>query len=342
MKRSTFALILIAITTLAVPARSEETHRPEEVRIAMSDGVELAADLYRPAGDGPFPVILIRTPYDKKGIRVFGEAFVEAGYAVLIQDVRGKWRSQGEFVPFLNEERDGLETLDWIAAAAWSNGRVGVWGSSYLGMAGLLLARHGHPALETVFSAAGWIEGSSINAPGGALHIMLAIPWLLFEEGQTQRSLRDFDLEELFHYLPLIGVFDSVGLEIPAWKDLRVLHANGEEKPAASDTPVFHVAGWYDFVTPGSLAAWRAMRKSSDAPQRLLVGPWLHDQIYTDLTEVGEIEVGENAVLGIEGLSALAIEWFDCRLRDRCSAEPPVRVYVLGENRWRDFDDWPP
>jgi len=84
------------------------------------------------------------------------------------------------------------------------------------------------------------------------------------------------------------------------------------------------------------------MRKSSDAPQRLLVGPWLHDQIYTDLTEVGEIEVGENAVLGIEGLSALAIEWFDCRLRDRCSAEPPVRVYVLGENRWRDFDDWPP
>jgi uncharacterized protein len=336
MKR--IALILILSALFAISVYGSE---PGEIRVPMSDGVELAADLYLPSTEGPHPVILIRTPYGKRPIRVFGDHFAESGYAVLIQDVRGKFASGGNFIPFLNEQRDGLETLDFIAAAEWSDGHVGMFGSSYLGMAGLVLARHGHPALKTVFSASGWIDGDEINSPGGAFHMMLAIPWLLFSEGQTQRPLKEYDMEELFRFLPVRDVFQSIGLEVRGW-DPRVMRANAGMSSESIPIPVFHLTGWYDFVASASLSTWKAMRNATDQPQPILVGPWVHDQIYTRETAVGEIDAGESSILGVDGITRLAIEWFDCHLRRHCTNRPAARIFVLGENHWRDFDQWPP
>jgi uncharacterized protein len=337
MKPTPLAVILcILLPFSAYAAERREMHVP------TSDGIQLATDVYLPAAEGAFPVILIRTPYDKNGKRPWAEKFAASGYAVVIQDVRGKFASNGTFVPFLNEEKDGLETLDWIATQSWSDGRVGAFGLSYLGHAGLLLARHGHPTLKTVFSSSGWIESERLNESGGAFHMMLAIPWLLFAEGQTQRSLRDFDLEELFRFLPVGDVFESVGMDVPGWKDSRVMRANQRADYSKMSIPIFHLTGWYDFVAPASLHTWRAARQVSDRPQRLMIGPWVHDQIQTSVTSVGDLDPGPESVLGSERLLQLAIGWFDCHLRERCTDESPVRIFFLGENRWRDFDVWPP
>jgi uncharacterized protein len=336
MKVPTLTLILCVLLALSIAALE-----PSQLQVPMSDGVELAADLYLPAKEGPHPVILIRTPYSRGGSRVFAEPFVREGYAVLVQDVRGKWGSGGEFVPFVNERKDGLETLDFIASAEWSDGRTGVFGPSYLGMAGLLLADHGHPSLKTVFSVSGWIDGDQINSPGGAFHMMLAIPWLLFSGGQTQQPLSDFDMEELFQFLPVRDVFGSIGKDMPGWNE-EVLRAYAGSDESGVTIPVFHMTGWYDFVAGASLDTWRSMKRATDQPQRLVVGPWVHDQIFTSETVIGEIDAGEASILGVDGLMRLAIDWFDCHLRARCTDHAPVRVFVLGDDEWRDFGEWPP
>jgi hypothetical protein len=328
-------IALLIFTTFASAADAE-------VRITMRDGVELAADVYRPAHEGKFPAILLRTPYSKSDNRLYGEKLAAAGYVAVIQDVRGKFASGGEFVPFLSEEHDGLDTLDWIAKAPWSDGRIGAFGPSYSGFSALVLARHGHPALKTVFSASGWISTERVNSPGGALHMMVGVPWLLFSGGQTRRALTDFDVDAIFRHLPLRDAFDAAGVNVPAWKNPRVLRANVNPDYAKVAIPVFHLTGWYDFTAGESLETYRRMRAATDRPQRLVVGPWVHGQIHTRDTTVGDVDAGAEAILGTERFIELAIGWFDCHLRDRCTPEPQVRVFVLGENRWRDFDAWPP
>jgi len=335
-----FTLVLVLVA-LSSPGATGPTAR--EVRVRMSDGVELAAHLYLPTGEGPFPAVLVRTPYSREGLGVVAAPFVAAGYAVVVQDVRGKYDSGGDFVPFVHELEDGLATLDWIADADWSDGRVAMWGVSYLGVCGLLAAWEGHPALRAVFSVSGWVDGQGIGAPGGANHIMLSIPWILFEGGRSQRSLKHFDLDELFRHLPLQDVFDVAGVEVPAWVEEGPPGPPLRSPRPRGGVPIFHVTGWYDFVAPGSLAAWRSSSAVSGAPQLLMVGPWIHDQMLGEDPWVGEVDAGPDSVLGLDALMALAVDWFDVHLRGaRGVPRPPVEVFFLGENRWRGFDSWPP
>ena len=313
-----------------------------EVRVPMRDGIELAADLQLPNVDGRFPTILIRTPYGKESLHHVAEAFVARGYAVVVQDVRGKYASAGTFTPFINETDDGIDTLDWIARQQWSDGQVGIWGSSYLAMCGLLVAWRDHPALRAVFSNSGWDQGEGINISGGANHIGLSIPWLLFEGGKSKRSMKEFDMDELFAHKPLRDVFKIAGIDMPAWFDQRVATANKRSASARVRVPVFHIAGWYDFVSPGSLSAWRAMRAASAAPQKLMIGPWIHDQVWGHDTHVGEFDAGSAAEMGVDRILELALDWFDTYMRGAHRTFTPVEVFVLGENRWRTFRDWPP
>jgi uncharacterized protein len=339
---ATLAIALL-LAGFSEAATARDAVVPREERVPMHDAVELAADLYLPAGAGPFPTILVRTPYGKGGMRIIAEKFVRSGYAVLVQDVRGKYASNGDFLPFVNEKLDGLATLDWIAASEWSDGRTGIWGSSYLAMSGLLLATEDHPALRAVFSASGWVGGSEINESGGAFHMGLAIPWLLFEGGKTQRSLKHFDLDELFLHKPLRDVFSIAGVEMPAWLDESVPRANDDPPTARASVPVFHMAGWYDFVSPGSLATWRAMSAGSDAPQKLMVGPWIHDQFWGEESRIGEIDAGPASIMGLDRVVAIAIDWFDLHVRGEARPDPSfVNVFVIGDNRWRSFESWPP
>jgi len=217
--------------------------------INIANGINLYHDLYLPNdAKKSYETILIRTPYAKQNAALFGQFFAKHNYAVVIQDVRGKNKSEGTFAPFINERNDGLKTLDWIAEQQWSNGKIAVWGSSYLSYCALILADTNHPALKSVFNLSGWIDGEKVNNPGGALHQMLIIPWLL-SDGQTSiASEQGLDLDEMFAYKPLR---DAIPGNSDIFKDNSIDLSNVSENASSFNynkvnIPVFHINGWYE------------------------------------------------------------------------------------------------
>jgi putative CocE/NonD family hydrolase len=353
------ALVVVCVAVAAGAAPGEVMAAgivEETVVVLMPDGVRLEGTLARPVvttdgGDekaqaSSYPTILVRTPYGRQQQLEEARFWARRGYAVLVQDVRGKWGSNGEYVPFLNEYADGMETLDWIVAQAWSSGSVGMWGSSYLALCQLLLASAGHPALKSIMPISGWLQDDGAIEVGGAHHIMLSIPWILHEEAQTKRSIADVEMDELFEFLPLIDAFSSVGLESKIWNEEFDFSPLEKYSAANIHIPVFHMTGWNDFVCEASLRIYeQAISGEAGQYQKLMVGPWIHDQFWTTYTEVGDDDFGPSSALGRQKLMELSLDWFDMTLKQKAqeiSAWPHVRVFVMGANEWRDYDRWPP
>ncbi|UCG50727.1 MAG: CocE/NonD family hydrolase [Candidatus Latescibacterota bacterium] len=337
--------VFVVCLLCPIDAPGQPRFAKTDTRVPMSDGTQLASDLYLPESGAPFPTIVIRTPYGKDQMKVFAEFFATNGYAVVVQDVRGKWASEGEIVPFVDEQQDGVETLDWIVEQEWSNGDIGMWGSSYLSYCALTVAEAQHPALKTIFSNSGWLNGDKINSPGGALHWMLMLPWTLHEATLKTRSLQNYDLDELFRHVPLKDVMASVGINDPVWENPDTLSVMDVYDCSDIKIPIFHLTGWYDFVHPSALFVYETVRAATSHPQRLLVGPWVHDQLWTPYTQVGDQDLGDESVMGIEQLNGLALTWFDHWLKgagDEVMTEPPIKLFVLGENKWHTFEEWPP
>ena len=350
LRASTFLLSFLFALASVTGSGAASPWAFESTGVETPDGEWLATDVYLPAASAGKKVatVLMRTPYGRHQFRD-GEMLVapltRAGFAVVLQDVRGKWGSTGEFMPFVNEQRDGVATLDWIIAQPWSNGGVGMWGSSYPGFAALVLLPTAHPALATVFSVSGWLDGNAVNRPGGALHLMLALPWLLQQETERARSTLSYDLDRLFEHLPLVEAFESIGVESRAWRDPSILeppaHDFQRTPPKAS---VFHLTGWYDFVAVSTLDVYRELAAGATR-QQLHVGPWQHNQVFTDFTSVGDEDFGPDSVLALDGIHALTVRWFEAELAGGSKSAlsgPAVRVFVMGADEWRDFDSWPP
>lgn len=335
--------ILCATAPAAKPA---DTPVEETVFTTMMDGARLEATVVLPAAGGPFPAILIRTPYGKHQHMKEARFWADSGYAVMVQDTRGKFGSNGEYIPFLNEFADGWATLDWITAQEWSDGRIGMYGSSYLAFCQLVLASRGHPALKSIVPISGWIQDDGQIEHGGAHHIMLSLPWILHEESQTKRSIVDYDLEEMFAYLPLIDVFQSIGLDSKIWNEEFDFSHLDAYSAADIGIPALHITGWNDFVHRASLRVYeQAAAGPAGSMQKLVVGPWFHDQWYTTFTECGDEDFGPESAMGIDRLMKLALDWFDATLRHDSgdlSGWPDVKLFVMGENAWREFDSWPP
>jgi putative CocE/NonD family hydrolase len=190
----------------------------------------------------------------------------------------------------------------------------------------------------------GWLNGDKINNPGGALHWMLILTWMLHEATQQNRSLDDFDIEELFKHIPLKDTMASIGIDDPIFSNPDTLETAWYDY-SAIQIPVFHITGWYDFIRPGALTVYNEVSANTSALQRLMVGPWVHDQIWTTYTECGDVDFGERAAMGIDRINGLAVRWFDRWLKDEASGiekEPAVEVFVMGKNEWFTFDTWPP
>ncbi|MGD8413286.1 MAG: CocE/NonD family hydrolase [Candidatus Latescibacterota bacterium] len=342
-------IVIVAALSILAAGTARGAGSPVEERtvsLPMSDGVALEASLFLPGGTGRFPAVLVRTPYGRQQHVTEARFWAAHGYAVVVQDTRGKWGSGGEYVPFLNEHADGMATLDWITAQPWSDGNVGMYGSSYLAFCQLVLASTGHPALKSIMPISGWISDDGQINRGGAHHIMLSIPWILHEESQTKRSIDDVELDDLFEYLPLIDAFDSIGLESKIWnEEFDFSHL---EAYCASNIgiPALHITGWNDFVHNAALSVYsQAARGRAGSCQKLMVGPWFHDQFYTTYTEVGDEDFGPQSALGLERLMELALDWFDATVRnDRAdlSAWPEVDLFVMGADEWREYERWPP
>lgn len=354
-----FTVFLFLILLFFLLIADESFLKERDIKIKMPDGVCLATDLLRPSAGGQYPVVLIRTPYNKENMaEAIGEYLATNGFAVIVQDVRGKFASEGEFLPFVNERKDGLATLNWIARQKWCNGRIGMWGTSYLGYCSLVLGVSRHPSLKTLIQISGLGDLRPIIYPGGAFHLMSGLPQAIFMLGKEPTSLKKLDFKRLFGFLPLDKALASVDIDDTVWKmlsDKKVILQHKSEFFLADqyknlDIPIFHISGWNDMVYRSTLEVYEAAKKSAPDNrqnprfQKLLIGPWHHDQQWSNQTKVGNEDFGPQSVMGLDKIKELSLRWFDHFLKDAdngITAESSVRFFVMGRNEWQEADSWP-
>ena len=346
-----------------------------DVPVAMPDGTVLATDVYRPAAPGRYPVILVRTPYDKLQMPpamhiVAGfDALASArnGYVVAIQDVRGTFGSQGVFYAFRNETADGPAAVAWAQAQPWSNGSVAMAGHSYMGVAQLMAATQSPPGLKAIVPAIAGAEGYELHYQGGALRLSDTLGWYasmtyadvlrrerLGEDVAVARealeallaelpaALRQLPLSELPARTPWLSNFADV-IAHPDRDDYWLATAVNE-RYGSIGVPALHVAGWNDVLLKGSLENYVGLRTGAateDArdSQRLIVTPWAHG--FAGET-VGELWFGPQANPVSADLARYVSEFLGAYLN---GGPPPdaarVRIFVMGADRWREEEDWP-
>ena len=317
-----------------------------DVAVPMRDGVRLSANVFRPEAPGRYPTILVRTPYGKgSAIPPNYAPFVERGYAVAIQDVRGRYRSEGVFRPLEQEPADGGDTLDWIARQPWSDGKIGMLGGSYLGIVQWKVAVLNNPHLKAIFPSVSGCDDylDRFYSPGGAMKLGQRLLWMS-ENLRAPRFHPDF--AKFVLHLPLrtadvaaTGQTSSMFQEAVAhpaydsfWKSISV-----REQLDKIRVPVFSVGGWFDNFVESDLRAFERLRGNSGV-HRILIGPWPHNMA----ARLDGVDFGPDADVPMRGIE---MQWFDQFLKGKDTpllSQPPVRIFVMGVNRWREERDWPP
>ena len=353
----------------------------KDVPFQTRDGVTLRADVYRPDAEGRFPVLLTRLPYDKNSRqRDAIDYFVERGYVMVGQDTRGRFASDGdEYYPLIWEAQDGYDAVEWAAGLPWSDGNVGTIGQSYLGATQYLLLPTRPPHLKTAFpvSASADFHQSWVYHTGGAFEFGWQIPYaiLMARDSIQRRGLAESLLPALEREItdPVIPFAQPLTeaaykrLPLTDWAELlepvaRYLGdylrhpddgpywwaVNLERQLYNVDVPVYHVTSWYDIFLRGGLTAFcglqeQALGETARANQKLLVGPWAHLFPYSSPTSrgTGDIDFGDNARIE---LNETQLRWFDYWLKGvetGIADEPRVKIFVMGENVWRDENEWP-
>jgi len=327
------------------------------VATPMRDGVKLVSDIYIPADTGRWPTILIRTPYVKtpQFRRYKLSAYLQNGYAVVLQDTRGRGDSEGEFDFYFPEGKDGYDTIEWIAKQNWSNGRVGTDGGSYLGTVQWLAAREQPPALACMISTApsGRLF-DEIPFLGGAWRGEWAVPWLGSVAGRVSQSdLADLvKWSDVYQHRPLRTADLKAGRELPLYRQFL-------EHPTLDDywkriqfgprdfekirVPVMTVTGWYDGDQLGALYYWDGMEKrgGQEDTRWLTIGPWTHAMTYLGgEKKVGDIEASAESIIPIQANRIAFFDW--CLKRSAQSVGfPRVRIFVTGANRWIQAEKYP-
>ncbi len=328
-----------------------------DVMVPMRDGVHLAANVLFPEGEGPFPVILNRTPYIKDtAARVKrAQAFLNAGYVVVHMDVRGRGNSEGVFNPYFQEIEDGYDSLEWCGVQPWSTGKVGTFGGSYEGWTQIYPTRLQSPHHRAAFlmctpSMHPFHEGMYWS--GVPMPIMGM--WTLMVSGKTNKEqIAALDWEAVVNVRPLRDLMTRLGLS-GSFRDVHFEHDTLDafyqrlwydgvmEKTIV---PCYHVTGWFDDDQRGTLDLFPALAMTHPDPkirrqQKLLVGPWPH-RLSSDTSKLGDFDYGPSSMVPLD---KEAIRWFDYWLKGIDTGimrEPPVKLFVMGENRWADENEWP-
>jgi uncharacterized protein len=349
---------LFLLFTGAVAAAQYAPVVERNVAVKMRDGVTLRADVYHPKAPGKFPVILQRTPYNRAMPTSFGLKAASMGYVGIVQDCRGRYASDGDWYPLVHEYEDGYDSIEWAAALPYSNGKVGIFGGSY-GAFTVLMAVLSHPP-----HLAGFVSIEAGPGPyeffyrGGAFQKWLAESWTanaLALDTLERLTRKRNDVAKWSRDLPsfTFPVFDpaparSVApyffdwLEHPAYDDYWIRSAF-DSRYAGVTAPGVHVGGWYDVFAAGPPRTFNGMRNGATTPrardgQHLIMGPWSHGPL---LSRAGDIDFGADAQFKVDDFG---FEWFDYFLRDARTGlerQKPVRIYVMGERKWRDEDEWP-
>ncbi len=315
-----------------------------QLRVRMRDGVILRANLFRPPGDGRFPTILVRTPYGKgDAINASYHVFVDHGYAVLTQDVRGRYDSGGEFNSLQQEGPDGNDTLDWIARQSWSNGKVGMIGGSYVGIVQWKAALRGNPHLRAIFPVVSGYDDyfDRFYSRGGAMKLGHRLSWMAdnlrapgFTPVDFQRYIWHLPIDTAdvaatgqssdLYFQPVIAhpTYDAF------WKAISV-----REHLNKMNVPVFSVGGWYDNFAQSDLEAFSALRGAAK-PAYTAIGPWPHNMS----VPFPGVDFGPNSTFP---MLQVQLDWFDHWMKDKEFHHAPLRIFVMGKNEWRDESEWP-
>ena len=324
------------------------------VKVPMRDGVELSADLYLPRASGTFPTVLMRTPYSNNMDVTIERARVLAndGYACVIQDIRGRWDSDGDYYPFHPDVDDGFDTQEWVGQQEWSNGKIGMAGSSYLGLVQWLSAPLRSQYLTCL--APRVICGDFYNGlvyPGGALQLNVVMTWGMRTNGRTGQSIDYHDWTNAFRALPVGDADLSAGralgffkdwIEHPAYDDYWNA-IDVEDKWNEIDVPAFSMGGWFDLYSADAFTNFNGIRKNGRTPEarqsRLIVGPWPH--ALSTSSKTGDVDFGAGSLADLDGEET---RWFDYWLKGIDNGivdEPPLRLFIMGINEWRDEHEWP-
>jgi uncharacterized protein len=357
-------VLLMSVATCPAADQYAVTYERDAV-VTMRDGVKLKADIFRPRADGQFPVLLQRTPYNKDNGVAFALKAVPQGYVVIFVDVRGRYASEGEWYVFKNEPNDGYDTVEWAAALPYSNGKVGMFGGSYVG-ATQMLAAIAHPphlaGICPVVTASNYHENWTYQ--GGAL-----MQW--FDENWTSGLAYDTLGHVVGRYTnPLEGVwklpltdYPVLGLAQPTsgpgltaavapyfldwlahpsydeyWKKISI-----EEHFGDITVPALHIPAWYDIFLGGSLRNYEGIKAhggtdSARHGQQLLVIVGGHAG---NGPKIGDVEFGPDSKFDED---ETIIHWYDFLfkgVKNEFASGKPVKIFVMGANHWREEDDWP-
>jgi len=337
------------------PAAAQQTYEVKiefNRRVRMRDGTELSADIYRPDAPGRFPVILARTPYTKTSDSTLKivRYFVSHGYVFVTMDVRGRGDSDGTFAPYRNDGQDGYDAIEWCAAQERSTGRVGTVGGSYNGAIQWLTAVQQPPHLAAMIALTSPSD-PFVEWPTGQ-PLPMDISWYHYTAGRVLQNIEAVDWNKLYWHLPLITMDEAMGRPNRFWKE-AVEHSKldswweswrYQNKYERVRVPVLGISGWYDdeqvgtplnFIGLTTKGADEKIRRS----QKLLMGPWPHS--VNSATKLGEVDFGPSAVID---MNSYWLRWFDYWLKgidNGLMKEPPVRIFVMGENAWTNENEWP-
>ena len=333
---------------------------PESVKayyhlpVEMRDGVALATDVYLPEEGGTFPTLLVRDMYTNGSAAVrqrYAKFATANGYAFVFQSVRGRYDSEGRWYPYFQEINDGDDTLTWIADQSWSDGQVGMFGSSYLASVQWLAALNKNPALVAIAPAVS--PGNyyrDVAYPGGAFSLLSRARWGIGLVGSRTNMTFAVDWINGIKHLPLEELGESVGFNVrhfqdwlahptydAYWKPLDL-----EARAPEMAVPALNIGGWYDVFLRSTIGSYKTMTEQAATQQardgqRLVIGPWPH--AWNTSTGVGDLDFGADSVIAAEDMF---LEWFDYWMKD--GPEPsgaPIRIFVMGENVWRDEAEWP-
>jgi hypothetical protein len=329
--RASFTIAILFFLGILLSAQAQQSApapsaKPLEQMAVMRDDTKLSTAIYLPEGQGPWPVVLIRTPYGKATQSAGNKRWTERGYALVVQDCRGTGGSEGENRPFMTDHLDGYDTVEWVAAQPWSNGKVGMYGGSAMGITSNLAAMMDPPHLVATFVL---VARSSIyhqsTFPGGVFRKELNEPWL-------KRQKAEWMIDEMFRHNVYDGFFDLAEMSLH-WPRVRV--------------PSYNWGGWYDIFSQGNIDNFAGLQTQGGGRaagnQKLIMGAWAHGQLE-------EVKYPANAAVNPH---EEAVRWFDYWLKGKDNGimdEPPIRYYVMGDvmdpkapgNEWRTAIAWPP
>ena len=331
-----------------------------DLKATMRDGVRLSNDVFLPRGSGRFPTILLRTPYETLHEPHIDWAvwWAKRGYAVVIQDCRGRFESEGTFYPYRDDGPDGHDTLEWISTQSWYDGKIGTSGRSYGGIFQWQLAPFRSPYLTAMapqvimgdyFKDCHRIGGAVQWTLTGFATVIFSTSVSLMQRGATHI----FGNSTYYRHLPLIDIdVQTIGREVRWYRDWCEHTTyddywkaiNTEEKLCEIDAPIVQQGAWYDPYTAATLRTFSKMREvgyseRARSNQKVYIIPWTHH--LPEGSRLGDLDFGPN---GLVDLKQEDLRWFDFWLKGIDTGimdEPPVRLFVMGENVWRFENEWP-